>query len=101
MFGTMTNGSTWAAPAPTPAPASPRAPGERSDQERHLATIVRRALRVGLGPPELVRWVRTTAANLSADGVEDGEPLTRGVAQALGQALRRPATATWAGGPET
>lgn len=97
MFGTMMNGSTWSAPLPAPSSAAGGAP----EQNRHLERIVRRVLRGGLGPPELVRWVRATAAGFSADGVADGEPLTRSVAQALGRALRRPADTLAFGGHET
>ncbi len=97
MFGTMTTGSTWSAPVPAANPAA----GAPSDVARHLQPIVRRALRSGLGHPELVRWVRSTAAGFSADGVTDGEPLTRCVAQALGRALSRPAGTVAGAGPET
>lgn len=99
MFGTMTNGSTWSAPVPVPA-AVPAA-GASAEKLPYLQTIVRRALNSSLGPPELVRWVRATAASYSADGVSDGEPLTRCVAQALGRTLARPAGTVLGAGPET
>src|SRR5437763_16742695 len=97
MFGTMTNGSTWSAPVP----AANSVAGAPAEMARHLQPIVRRALRSGLGHPELVRWVRSAAADFSADGVADGEPLARCVAQALGRALSRPAGTVVGAGPET
>jgi hypothetical protein len=54
---------------------------------RNLVFLVRRALKSGLGPPELVRWVRDTAASYGPPGAASVDQVARRVAQELGRAL--------------